>query len=80
MIRTMVYHRKKIRVVFVICALLLLGLVGRLLYLMGAQAEYYSKKQMIFTRGNVTSRLPGEKFWISMELFWQITGQSVQYP
>ena len=44
MIRTMVYHRKKIRVVFVICALLLLGLVGRLLYLMGAQAEYYSKK------------------------------------
>ncbi len=27
-----------------ICALLLLGLVGRLLYLMGAQAEYYSKK------------------------------------
>ena len=43
MIRTMVYHRKKIRVVFVICALLLLGLVGRLLYLMGAQAEYYSK-------------------------------------
>ena len=44
MIRTMVYHRKKNRVVFVICALLLLGLVGRLLYLMGAQAEYYSKK------------------------------------
>ena len=44
MIRTMVYHRKKIWVVFMICALLLLGLVGRLLYLMGAQAEYYSKK------------------------------------
>ena len=44
MIRTMVYHRKKIWVVFLICALLLLGLVGRLLYLMGAQSEYYSKK------------------------------------
>ena len=27
-----------------ICAVLLLGLVGRLLYLMGAQSEYYSKK------------------------------------
>ena len=65
MIRTMVYHRKKIWVVFMICAVLLLGLVGRLLYLMGAQSEYYSK---------------GGKFWISMELFWQITGQSVQYP
>lgn len=44
MIRTMVYHRKKIWVVFMICAVLLLGLVGRLLYLMGAQSEYYSKK------------------------------------
>ena len=44
MIRTMVYHRKKIWVVFIVCAALLLGLVGRLLYLMGAQSEYYSKK------------------------------------
>lgn len=44
MLRTMVYHRKKIWVVFVICAVLLLGLSGRLLYLMGARAEYYSKK------------------------------------
>ena len=41
MIRTMVYHRKKIWVVFIVCAALLLGLVGRLLYLMGAQSEYY---------------------------------------
>ena len=41
MIRTMVYHRKKIWVVFMICAVLLLGLVGRLVYLMGAQSEYY---------------------------------------
>lgn len=40
----MVYHRKKIWVVFMICAVLLLGLAGRLLYLMGARAEYYSKK------------------------------------
>lgn len=80
MIRTMVYHRKKIWVVFMICAVLLLGLVGRLLYLMGAQSEYYSKKQMIFMNGNVISKRPGGKFWISMELFWQITGQSVPYP
>ena len=79
MIRTMVYHRKKIWVVFIVCAALLLGLVGRLLYLMGAQSEYYSKKQTTFMSGNVTSKLPGEKFWISMEIFWQITGQSVPY-
>ena len=79
MIRTMVYHRKKIWVVFIVCAALLLGLVGRLLYLMGAQSEYYSKKADDFMSGNVTSKLPGEKFWISMEIFWQITGQSVPY-
>ena len=40
MIRTMVYHRKKIWVVFLICIMLLLGLW----YLMNVRAEYYSKK------------------------------------
>ena len=44
MIRTMVYHRKKIWMVFLICIMLLLGLVGRLWYLMNVRAEYYSKK------------------------------------
>ena len=44
MIRTMVYHRKKIWVVFLICIMLLLGLVARLWYLMNVRAEYYSKK------------------------------------
>ena len=44
MIRTMVYHRKKIWVVFLICIMLLLGLVGRLWYLMNVREEYYSKK------------------------------------
>ena len=44
MIRTMVYYRKKIWMVFLICIMLLLGLVGRLWYLMNVRAEYYSKK------------------------------------
>lgn len=44
MIRTMVFHRKKIWVIFLGCALLLTGLVGRLAYLMGARADYYSEK------------------------------------
>lgn len=44
MIRTMVFHRKKIWVIFWGCALLLAGLVGRLAYLMGARADYYSEK------------------------------------
>ena len=45
MIRTMVYHKeKKYGLVFLICIMLLLGLVGRLWYLMNVRAEYYSKK------------------------------------
>lgn len=44
MIRTMVFHRKKIWVIFAGCALMLLGLAGRLVYLMGVRADYYSEK------------------------------------
>lgn len=63
-----------------ICAVLLLGLVGRLLYLMGAQSEYYSKKADDLHERERDIKAARGKFWISMELFWQITGQSVQYP
>ncbi len=44
MIRTMVFHRKKIWVIFAGCALLLIGLAGRLIYLMGTKADYYTQK------------------------------------
>ena len=96
------YNRRRIKFVFVMAALALGVIVGRLAYIMLYRGEYYSEKAdslherersikaprgriydrngNIFTRGNVTSRLPGEKFWISMEIFWQITGQSVLYP
>ena len=42
--KAMTFHRKKIWMVFLICIMLLLGLVGRLWYLMNVRAEYYSKK------------------------------------
>ena len=38
------YHRKKILIVFVVALLVLLGLIGRLVYLMIFDAEYYQKK------------------------------------
>lgn len=38
------YHRKKIVVTFLLCAVVFLGLAGRLAYLMIAQSEYYSQK------------------------------------
>lgn len=42
--RTKTYHKKKIVVVFLGCAAILLFLIGRLGYLMIFQSEYYSEK------------------------------------
>ena len=42
--KTKTYHRRKIVVVFCVCALMLLGLMGRLVYLMIYRAEYYQEK------------------------------------
>ena len=42
--KTMTFHRKKIWLVFLLCALMLLGLMGRLIYLMGAKSDYYYQK------------------------------------
>ena len=42
--KTMTFHRKKIWMVFLVCALMLLGLVGRLVYLMGIRSDYYYQK------------------------------------
>ena len=38
------YNRKKILIVFLVALLVLLGLIGRLVYLMIFDAEYYQKK------------------------------------
>ena len=40
------YNKKKILVVFIAAALIILGLVGRLVYLMVFDAEYYQKKEI----------------------------------
>ena len=42
--KTMTFHRKKIWMVFLVCALMLLGLVERLVYLMGVRSDYYYQK------------------------------------
>ena len=36
-----IFHKKKILLVFLLCAAMLVGLVGRLGYLMLFQSEYY---------------------------------------
>ncbi len=38
------YNKKKIVIVFFLCVLMLLGLMGRLVYLMVFRSDYYSEK------------------------------------
>ncbi|NCC42751.1 MAG: peptidoglycan glycosyltransferase [Clostridia bacterium] len=38
------YHKKKTAVIFLFCVLILFGLIGRLVYLMIFQSDYYAKK------------------------------------
>ena len=42
--RTKTFHRKKIVIVFFLCVLMLLGLMGRLVYLMVFRSDYYQEK------------------------------------
>ena len=42
--KTMTFHRKKIWVVFLACILMMIGLIGRLVYLMGIRSDHYYQK------------------------------------
>jgi len=42
--KNMTYHKKKVWVVFLLCILMLLGLVGRLVWLMGFRSDHYYEK------------------------------------
>lgn len=42
--KTMTFHRKKIWVVFLTCILMMIGLIGRLVYLMGVRSDHYYQK------------------------------------
>ena len=42
--KNMSFHKKKIWAVFVVCALLMVFLIGRLVYLMAFRSDYYYEK------------------------------------
>lgn len=42
--KNMTYHKKKVWVVFLLCILMLFGLVGRLVWLMGFRSDHYYEK------------------------------------
>ncbi len=43
-VKTRTFHRKKIVVVFGICVIVMMGLMGRLVYLMVVRSDYYQEK------------------------------------
>ena len=42
--KTKTYHRRKIVIVFFVCIFMLVGLMGRLVYLMIYRSDYYQEK------------------------------------
>ena len=66
------YHKKKTVIVFAVFALMLLGLMGRMFYLMVIRSDYYSRKARNSMRGKETLKPPEAGSWTAMERFWQI--------
>ena len=60
--KNLTFHKKKVWTIFLLCAVMMLGLAGRLVYLMGVRADYYSvRKHKNSMRGNDRSKQRGEK-------------------
>ena len=66
-------------IVFLAALLMILGLIGRMVYLMVFDAEYYQKRRKIFTSGKERLRQPEEKLSIRMVQCWQQTGRCAQF-
>ena len=64
------YNKKKIFVVFICAAAIILALVGRPVYLMGFDAQYYQKKAEPFMRGSGRSRQPEGRSWMREAPSW----------
>ena len=78
--KTMTFHRKKIWMVFLVCALMLLGLVGRLVYLMGVRSDYYYQKaEELHERERVIKAARGQ-ILDAKGGFWQIIKLYVLFP
>ena len=73
------YHKKKILVVFTCAFLILTGLIGRLVYLMVFDAEYYQKRAEDLHKRERKIKQPEEKSWIEMALCLLQTKQCVRF-
>lgn len=73
------YHKKKTVIVFAVFALMLLGLMGRMFYLMVIRSDYYSRKAQELHERKETLKPPEAGSWTATERFWQIIKRSVLF-
>ena len=71
------FHKKKILVVFLAAFILILYLIGRLVYLMVFDAEYYQQK--ICMKGNGILRQQEVRSLTEMEPYLQPIGRYVRF-
>ena len=74
------FHKRKVWTVFLLCAAMMLGLAGRLVYLMGFRSDYYYQKaQDLHERERSIKAGQGEKSWTPEEKFLPRIKRSVRY-
>ena len=73
------FHRKKIMTIFFICALVLIGLFMRLLYLMVWRADYYEEAATRLHERERSIKAARGRIWTGTEWYWRITRRSVPY-
>ena len=74
-----IFHKKKILLVFLLCAAMLVGLVGRLGYLMLFQSEYYHKKATDLHERERDVKAARGGFWMSTARCWRTISRSVRF-
>ena len=68
-------HKKKAWVIFLGCAVLLAGLLGRMIYLMGFRSDYYYEKAEDLHEREREIKAARGRSLIRQEIFLQITGR-----
>lgn len=74
------FHKKKIMVVFVLCMLVLLFLIGRLAYLMLFRSEYYQEKATELHERERDIKAARGKIIDATGTIWQPIRRSVPSP
>lgn len=73
------YHKKKTVIVFSVCMCMLLGLMGRMVYLMVIRSDYYAKKAEELHERERDIKAARGRIWTEMERYWRITKRFVRF-